>query len=378
MNDPRINILHIITGLSTGGAERALVRLIQASDKNRHQHHVVSLTDQGTQGAELESLGVVVHELQIFGVFSALKGVRILRKITKNIKPDIIHGWMYHGGLFALFAGSNIPKIMGIRHSLHDLKKDKKTTRAIIYLLARFSKRFNAVVFNSETSKKQHQAIGYAVENSVFVPNGFDADVFRPCALQAKISIRRSLALPDNVFVFGYVARYHPVKNHHGLLKALSGVVKHNTNVRLVLIGQRLSSNNKALSTTIQQHDLLDHVILLGERNDIPDLLQATDSYVSPSHAEAFPNTIGEAMSCGIPCIATDLGDTVVIIGDTGIIVPPNDNEALAQAMLKMAKMPKEERETFGKKARQRIIDKYRLENVTQQYEDLYRNLVSI
>ena len=138
------------------------------------------------------------------------------------------------------------------------------------------------------------------------------------------------MKLPENDFVFGYVARHQPVKNHYGLLKALAEVVKHDSNVKLVLIGKRLSSKNNALEKTINQLDIAKHVTLLGERNDIPELLQVLDVYVSPSHAEAFPNTIGEAMSCGIPCIATDVGDSAAIIGDTGIVVPPNDNDALA------------------------------------------------
>ena len=138
------------------------------------------------------------------------------------------------------------------------------------------------------------------------------------------------MKLPENDFVFGYVARHHPVKNHSGLLKAFSEVVKHNSKVKLVLIGQGLSSNNNTLAETINQLNITKHITPLGERNDIPELLQALDAYVSPSHAEAFPNTIGEAMSCGIPCIATDVGDSAAIIGDTGIVVPPNDNDALA------------------------------------------------
>ena len=288
------------------------------------------LTDQGTQGAELEKAGVAVDVLHISGPFSAPKGILRLRRITKSVKPDAVHGWMYHGGLFALFAESKTPKVLAIRHSLHDLKKDKKTTRTIIYLLARFSKRFKTVIFNSETSKKQHLAIGYDAGNSIFIPNGYDTNEFSPYSLQDKTRLRARLKLPENDFVFGYVARHQPVKNHYGLLKALAEVVKHDSNVKLVLIGKRLSSKNNALEKTINQLDIAKHVTLLGERNDIPELLQVLDVYVSPSHAEAFPNTIGEAMSCGIPCIATDVGDSAAIIGDTGIVVPPNDNDALA------------------------------------------------
>lgn len=371
----RLKILHITPSLITGGAERALVRLIQSSDKNRFHHHVVSLTDFGTQGAELGKTGIAVDALRISGPFSAPKGILRLRNITKSVKPVVICGWMYHGGLFALFAGSKASKVTAIRHSLHDLEKDKKTTRALIFLLARFSKRFNSVIFNSEASKKQHQAIGYNANKNIFIPNGFDTNEFSPYSLQDKTRLRARLKLPENDFVFGYVARHHPVKNHSGLLKTFSEVIKHWTNVKLVLIGQGLSSNNFDLIEPISQLGLTKHVILLGERNDIPELLQALDAYVSPSHAEAFPNTIGEAMSCGIPCIATDVGDSAAIIGDTGIVVPQNNNEALAKAMLGMVQMPKEERKALGRKARQRIIDKFRLEVVTKQYEELYLRL---
>ncbi len=371
-------ILHITPGLITGGAERALVRLIQASDKNRFQHYVVSLTDRGTQAAELENIGIAVYELRISGIFSAITGIRQLRKITKSIHPDVIHGWMYHGGLFALLAGSKAPKIMGVRHSLHDLKNDKRKTRAIIYLLARLNKRFKAVVFNSVSSKKQHEAIGYSTKNSLHIPNGFDTETYAPSENAKRNALKSNLSMPSDGFVFGFIARYHPVKNHMGLLSAFAEVVKTCPKCLLVLVGQGMTPDNRAINQTMQQPQLKNNVILMGEKTNIPELLQLMDVYVSPSFAEAFPNTIGEAMACGIPCIATDVGDSAAIIGDTGIVVPSNDNEALAQAMLKMANMPREERETLGKKARQRILDNFRLEVVTKHYDDLYSGLVNV
>jgi glycosyltransferase involved in cell wall biosynthesis len=368
------NILHITPGLPTGGAERALVRLIESSQGKQFDHHVISLTDQGTQGQIMESFGAHVHQVDIKGFFSLPCGIRKLRKLVRQIQPDIIHGYMYHGGLFSLIAGTKAPKILGVRHSLHDLKKDKVTTRWLIYLLARFSKKFKAIVYNSAASKEQHENIGYSQKSSWHIPNGFNTDTFTPSS-QKRSATRKALGILEPCFVFGNIGRNHPVKNHAGLLNAFTRLTKLKPESMLVLVGHEMTTSNPVLASRIQKFAIKDKLLLLGERQDIPELLQAMDCYVSASHAEAFPNVIGEAMAAGIPCIATDVGDSAFIVGDTGIVVLPNDSEALTNAMTRMAVLSADDRKALGKRARKRIQDHFPIEKSTKVYEALFLQL---
>lgn len=370
-------VLHIITGLNTGGAERSLVKLIETSNNSRFEHVVISLTDKGTQRESLETLGIPVYEIGLGNKVRLVSSVKRLRKLVREINPDVIHGWMYHGSLVCLFSGSGAPKIMGIRHSLHNLRHERLTTQWVIRFLALRSRKYDRIVYNSSLSKTQHQEKGYHAKNSMVIPNGFNTTSFKPdCTARKKLC--QVLSIQENILLIGHVARFHPMKNQAGLIRAFQSLASsQHRKTMLLMAGLGLKWENQRLVEWINEAGLAERVLLLGERPDISHVMSVMDIFVlTSSWGEAFPNVLGEAMSCGIPCIATDVGDSAAIIGDTGIVVPPNDTEALSNAMLKMAQMPREERETLGKRARQRIIDKFRLEIVTKQYEELYLRLL--
>jgi len=371
----KLIILHIITGLGTGGAERALNRLVQASDKTYYKHYVVSLTNRGTQGDSLEQAGVKVFFLGIKNVFGFPKAAIRIRNIRKVIKPDIIHGWMYHGGLMALWAGSDAPKILGVRHSLHDLKKEKRLTRTIIRILAKQSRQFSAIVYNSENSRIQHEAVGYASEKASVLPNGFDCEEFAPDSSK-RDQIRKTLALGKDETVFGHIARYHPMKNHHGLIEAFAMLNKSHPSSRLMLIGWHVSKENTRLSEYIKRLKLEEKILLLDEQSDIPSFLNAMDWLVSSSlWGEGFPNVIGEAMACEVPCIATDVGDSAYIIDENGFIVDPDNTRALAEAMTRAAQLSPEEKAKLGKSARKRVKAEFQHNAIARKYETLYQEI---
>jgi len=372
-----IKVLHIITGLNTGGAERALVRLIETGDRKQFEHYVVSLIDKGTQGKILEDLGIEVFEIRMRAGVLLPQKISKLRKITKFISPDIIHTWMYHAGLLSLLTGNKYQKILGIRHSLHDLSKDKLTTRFIIRLLGRLSGRFNTIIFNSSVSLQQHIALGYSTKNTNFIPNGFDCQIFKPLQ-NNRSALRKEMSIREDAFVIGNIGRYHKVKNHAGLIQAFSRFAKNNTNSHLVLIGKDLSNTNHSLIRLIKNLGLENRVSLLGEKTNIPELISMMDVYISSSVAEAFPNTIGEAMACGVICVATNVGDTAYLIGDTGILVNPDDTDGLVNGMNHAADLSISERKSIGKEARDRILDHFQQSTITLSYEKTYNKLFAL
>jgi len=125
----------------------------------------------------------------------------------------------------------------------------------------------------------------------------------------------------------------------------------------------------------VEENGIENKVHLLGPRQDVALLTSALDVAVSSSVGEAFPNVVVEAMSCGVPCVATDVGDSALIVGDTGKIVPPAHPRLLAEAILELLNLPRDERRKLGVKARQRIQTNFEISKVVTAYEDLYREV---
>lgn len=373
-------VLYVTTGLGTGGAERMLYNLLSMLNQERFSPVVVSLIDNGTVGDRIEALGIPVHTIGMeAGRLPTPNVFWRLIHLVREIKPDLIQGWMYHGNLAAQLASifsqlRNIPVLWNIQHSMYSLEYEKKTTRAVIQLGAKLSKYPISVVFVSQTGKLQHEAIGYCSNNSCVIPNTSDTSLFIP-SFEAKLSVRSELGLAENTFLIGLFARYHPMKDHSNFLHAAALLLKYHPDIHFLLAGTEVNQENQTLYQLLEQLGLFNHVHLLGERNDMPRLTAALDIASSASaYGEAFPLILGEAMSCGVPCVVTDVGDSGWIVGNTGTVVPSKNPELLANAWKELIDLSAEGRENLGKAARARIIEDFSLSSVVGQYEKLYES----
>lgn len=370
-----LRVLHVITGLNTGGAEMMLVRLLGALDHTRFRHAVVSLRDKGTLGAEIERIGVPVHALGMPAGLPAPAGLRHLVALWRAFRPDIVQGWLYHANLAALLAaplaGGQVPVVWGIHHSLHALHRERRQTRMVIQLGAWFSRRAAGAVFVSERSQSEHRRCGYRLRREMVIPNGFDTTAFRP-APEAGRMLRAELGVRDDVPLIGMAARYHPMKNHAGFLRA-AAIAATQTSAEFVLAGTDVAPTNLALTRAVAAAGLGGRVHLLGPRRDMPHLLAGFDLLTTAStHGEAFPLIVGEAMACGTPCVVTDLGDCAELVGDSGIVVPPGDDRALAEAWCALLGADAHARQQRGGMARERILARYSLPSVAHRYQALY------
>jgi glycosyltransferase involved in cell wall biosynthesis len=384
-----MRIMHVITGLSTGGAETMLLKLLSAAS-GEMEHVVVSLGDEGTIGPRIAALGVPVHCLRLQR--NAPNPIRVLSilSLARRIDPQLIQGWMYHGNLMASVAALALrkrsqkntlqekapdvkpPVIWNIRQTVYDLRNERWLTARFIRLCARMSHRPRAIIYNSQTSAGQHEALGYRAEKRVIIPNGFDCQALRPDEAARK-ALRTELGIADDTVVIGLVARYHPMKDHAGFLRAAGAVARARPQTKFVLAGTDVSSKQSELAEAVRQNGLQDHVILLGERSDIPSLNNAFDIACSASAwGEGFSNSIGEAMACGIPCAVTDVGDSAYLIGKTGLVAPPREPQALANAIVQLIGMGRAGRWQLGTKARNRIETEFSLPAIVRRYEDLY------
>jgi glycosyltransferase involved in cell wall biosynthesis len=367
--------MHVITSLDTGGAQIMLLKLLSAADSG-WDFAVVSLTDEGTIGPRIAKLGVPVYSLGLRPRFPNPLRLLTLRRITNRLRPQLIQGWMYHGNLMASLARTasqtQAPVLWNIRQSLDDFAAHRRLTAAIIWLGALFSRRPAAIIYNSQTGARQHEAFGYRATKQVIIPNGFDCKVFRPDD-EARLQVRAELGVRNGTILVGLIARCDPVKDHVGFLRAASLVAREHPETRFLLIGSGVTREHLVFSKIAPELLLQDRVFLLGERLDIPRLTAALDIACSASWAESFPNTLGEAMSCGIPCVVTDVGDSRYIVGDTGLSVRPRDPQALAQAISRLIGAGAAHRQELGAGARRRVENEFSLPVVTRQYEMLYR-----
>lgn len=373
----KIKIIHIITGLNTGGAEMMLYKLLSEMDSNEFDAEVISLTDIGPVGTKIENLGVPVSALGMNRQCSRYLALFRLFFWIKQARPCLIQSWMYHADLMAGIAAklNQVPVIWGIHHTHLDAEHSKKTTIWIAKLCSYLSHVIPVkIVCCSEATKIVHKQLGYNAEKMVVIHNGFDLDQYKPNQ-EAYANIRKMLNLDDNCLIIGLIARFDPQKDHHNFIKAAAILYKTHPNVHFILCGDGIDSTNTELMKWIKEGGIEANVHLLGRRDDVADLNAAFDvASTSSSFGEGFPNVIGEAMACGIPCVVTDVGDCALMVGDTGLVVPPKDEIALASAWQNILTMPVSMRNSLGVKARERVLINFSLSSIVDQYQLLYRS----
>ena len=366
-----MRITFIATSLDPGGAETALVALALGLTALGAQTSVIALRGSGRLADRLRAGGTSVAALSADGAAEALIALpRVLLEL-RRFKPDVVQGWMYHGNLVASavrpFHRGRL--YWGIRQALGAMDRESPATNHLIRFGARLSNRPHGIIYNSKRARRDHEDVGYSAAKGIVVPNGFDTALLSPKA-EARTRLRAQLGHADDTILVGHLARYHPVKDHATYLEAAARLP--DSHIRFVMAGRGVDATNKELVGVIERLDLKSRVNLLGETDDVAAILPGLDVLCVSSRSEAFPNVIGEAMSCGVPCVTSDVGDAAQIVGDTGHVVPVGDPARLAEALLAVAQMGAAARVSLGLTARQRIIEHYSLASMVEQYHRIY------
>lgn len=385
-NTQKIRVIHIITRLSTentDGASMMLYKLMAHTDRTRFEPVVISLDGEAELSNRIRAHGIDVFSLDMHNNITAGWQIFKLTRLLRTLEPDIIQGWMYQGNLAASLAnlslGNRYPVLWNIHHTLPDLNKEARTTRWVIELAAKRSASPEHIIYNTYLSADQHTAIGYDNQRNLVIPNGIDTQLFSPNPYQRN-GMRHSLGIPENAFVIGLFAHYHPVKNHALFLEAARLLLQHQANVHFILAGRGVTANNPRLQYLLDKIPARQNVHLLGGRKDIPHLMNTLDLYtLTSSYGEGFPESVAEAMACGIPCVATDVSDIAKIMGNTGQCLPVQETtpSALAFAWLEWMNAGEAWRQEVGSRAMQRIHHTYNIQRITEQYQKSYRNLVN-
>ena len=375
-----VRIAHIITGLNTGGAETMLYKLLGRMDRVRFDPMVISLVDNGSLAGRIAELDIPVFSCGMEAGLPRPASVFRLTRLLRGFKPHLLQGWMYHGNLAAQAASVTLegktPVLWNIRGS-HERRSDEKfMTAGMIWMGARLSHLPSRIIANSVVSAELHQSrLGFSRHRWAIIPNGFELEKFTPSE-DARSEIRSELGLPQSALLIGLIGRYHPVKDHANFLRAASIFRNSARGVHFLMAGTGVDDSNAALREQRTALGLLQCTHLLGERNDMSRITAALDIASSSSSSEAFPNVIGEAMSCGVPCVVTDVGDSAWLVGDTGLAVPARDSDALAGAWTKLCAGGASRRRALGASARERIAAHFSMATVAARYEQLYDQIL--
>ena len=375
-----IRVTHLITGLNTGGAEMMLYKVLCQMNRDAFRAEVISMIEIGALGEKIAQLGIRVRTLNMRPGIPDPRALWRLVQMLKEQPPDLMQTWMYHANLMGSIAAKlaqDIPLIWGIHHSNFDPQKSKRRTVWTMKAAALLSSRIpRAVICCGEAPRRVHVQTGYDARKITVIPNGFDLVEFHPDPV-ARISVRRELRIPIEAPVIGLIARFHPKKDHRTFIEAAGLLSQTKPATYFVLCGDGIGAENQALSQWIQQAGISDRCKLLGVREDMPRLMAALDIVTSSSsYGEGFPIVLGEAMACAVPCVATDVGDSALIIGSTGQVVTAQQPLSLAQAWNEMLGLSQEQRSRLGREARQRIERNFSLPVIVRRYENLYKELV--
>jgi glycosyltransferase involved in cell wall biosynthesis len=373
-----IRVLHLITSFGLGGAETSLAQLVSGMDGSRFANSVVVMRRLPDVTPPVPTQTVPLHCLGMRpGVPNPVAAARLLR-IVRSERPHVLQTWMYHADLLGLAAGrlAGVPKtVWNIRRSFIDMQEHSRLSALVLRMLARLSSIPDAVVTNSLAGQRTHQALGYNPRGWVWIPNCVDSERFRPNPNE-KQRLLSELGLPPQTLLVALVARYLPIKGHDVFFAAASKLAALDPSVHFVLAGLNIDETNNSLMRSISGSGVRERFHLLGQRKDVERVLAAVDLACSSSYGEGFPNVVGQAMACGTPCVVTDVGDSALIVGKFGKVVPAGDSAALYRSSAQLLSSH-QERQRLGRGARRRIEQCFSVASMIARYEQLYENLAS-
>ncbi|MEM7725106.1 MAG: glycosyltransferase [Cyanobacteria bacterium P01_A01_bin.45] len=365
-------VMFIIRDLKYGGAQRQLVTLVKGMNKEKFDITVLYFYDGGELEVELKNSNINAISLNKSGRWDILNFTKNIFLNFYSIRPDIVHGYLGESNLMATILASISPptkKIWGIRDSITD-KKAYDWFGNLLFSLECFTSKFaNLIIVNSYVGKKFYLKQGYPESQMVVIPNGIDIKRFKP-EPEKGWKLRKEWGLSEKITVIGLVGRLAPMKDHPTFFKAISILSEDYENIHFVCVGVGSEQYTLEMKELAEQLGIAEKIFWAGGRSDMEAVYNSLDILVSTSsYGEGFANVVGEAMACGIPCVVTDVGDSALIVGDIGIVVPSENPSALAVGCRQLINLSKEEKNIIKSKSRERIVNNFCVKNLVEKTE---------
>jgi L-malate glycosyltransferase len=362
----RLNIMHVVYSLETGGLENGVVNLCNRLDKERFAPSICVFRSGGVLESRVKADGVKLLATKAFFGTDPTLPFRLAWQLQR-LRIDILHTHSW-GTLVEGVAASKLARTPLVIHGEHGVMEERPRNVAIQRWLWSQTQQIMAV--SAPLADRMAKIINYPRNRIQVILNGVDAECFRPRP-ENRSEWRQRLGLPDDGFVIGMVARLVPVKNHLGMLRALALLKERGIIATLALAGS--GPLGESLMRTAHELNIHEQVRFLGDVSQVERFLNTLDVFVLNSLSEGMSNTILEAMACGIPVVATAVGSNASLVeeGKTGRLIAVDDAAALALALEKLMREPSL-RAAMGKNARARIENHFSIDRMVREYEELY------
>jgi glycosyltransferase involved in cell wall biosynthesis len=366
-----MNILFLTRTLNSGGAERQLVNLAKGLKNKGHKVTVGLLYDQGVLKQELDEVGVAVLSFDKKSRWDVVGFFRSMFVAVNQVQPQVVYAYGSVPNILTIILKLYHRKckmVWGIRASYLDLSRYDRLAKWVYkaeIILSRFA---DSIVINSQAGADYATKNGLYPHNVKVIYNGISTSRFQPDK-QARDRLRKQWNIAEDVSLIGLVGRLDLMKDHPVFIQSIAAVIKKQTRLMAICIGDGDEHYRDQLKEQAMVLGVDQYIIWERGRTDIPDCMNAFDVFVSSSYGEGFPNVIGEAMACGIPCVVTDVGDSANVVSNCGKVVAPKNSRQLADAVLDMLLQLQMQRQELSNCCRNRIVNNFGYDRLIDESE---------
>ena len=372
-----MRVVFLVRSLDYGGAERQLLLLAKGMDKSRFEPVVLCFYDGGPLQTELLQAGIRVISLNKRNRWDVAGFLWRLAHKVIELKPDVLHGYLPVPNFLAALLKLVYPSmrvVMGVRTSGKDLDRYDWTYRASFWLERLFAGLADLVILNSQAGKTAYVKKGFRPEKMTVISNGIDTEIFSPNRESGR-ELREEWGVPATAVMIGIIGRLDPMKGHAIFLQAAARL--DSPRLRFAVVGDGAQAYRQDLVNLGGSLGLANRLVWAASRRDVAQVYNALDICCSASlFGEGFPNVVGEAMACGVPCVVTDVGDSAWVAGAGGLTVVPNDCNALSETLARISRLSSEERFALGQQARKRIVENFSVEMMVRRTEEAFEAVV--
>lgn len=374
---PPLRLVILSRSLDYGGAERQIVALARGLHERGHRVVVAVLYSGGPLEHDLQAAGVPVQSFAKRGRWDVIGFLLRLIRFLRRERPQIVHGYLeFQNVLATLTQPIHRGRVVwGVRASDRPMARYDWLVQ-VVNRFERVASRFpDLIISNSHAGRAHVLSLGFPANRVIVIPNGIDTDRFRPDPVAGR-RLRDELGISHSDAVVGLVGRFDPMKDHPSFLTAAAQLAAQRAEVRFLSVGAGPAETAAALAARAERLGVASRVIWAGPRGDMPAVFNALDVAVSASSSgEGFPNVVGEAMACGVPCVVTDVGDSARVVGDRGEVVPPRDPIALAAGIDRLLTRA-QQNDLDPVAIRMRIVEEFSVRSLVEQTEAVLTSVI--